>query len=161
MGGVHRFNAGHGRESRREQYLDCAVNGRCFVATDAERARLVAGVVAGWADDCIFFVASGASQVYLLSLDGGEARALTHLSTGVDIVKWCARREAHGVHFSVYPDCADDACNSARDAENEKSKVKARVAEHLLRSALDALESKASAAICSSWQPMAAPLRAI
>src|SRR5580704_15951432 len=31
---------------------------------------------------------SGDSQVYLLSMDGGEAKPLTHLSTGADIVKW-------------------------------------------------------------------------
>src|SRR5207302_248344 len=32
----------------------------------------------------------------------------------------------------VYPDCKDDDCNSKRDAEKEKSKVKVHVAEHLL-----------------------------
>jgi dipeptidyl aminopeptidase/acylaminoacyl peptidase len=32
----------------------------------------------------------------------------------------------------VYPDCKDDACNSARDAEKEKNKVKAHVYEQLL-----------------------------
>src|SRR5207302_1606646 len=32
----------------------------------------------------------------------------------------------------VYPDCRDDACNSKRDAEREKSKVKARLYDHLL-----------------------------
>ncbi|HEX8765827.1 MAG TPA: hypothetical protein VF740_11735, partial [Candidatus Acidoferrum sp.] len=31
---------------------------------------------------------SGDSQVYLLSLEGGEAQKLTKLSTGADIVKW-------------------------------------------------------------------------
>ena len=32
----------------------------------------------------------------------------------------------------VYPDCKDDDCNSKRDAEKEKNKVKAHLAEHLL-----------------------------
>src|SRR5262245_9795126 len=31
---------------------------------------------------------SGDSQVYLLSMEGGEAKQLTHLSTGADLVKW-------------------------------------------------------------------------
>ncbi|MGB6898770.1 MAG: hypothetical protein WBE12_09275, partial [Candidatus Acidiferrum sp.] len=31
---------------------------------------------------------SGDSQVYLLSMDGGEAQQFTHLSTGADVVKW-------------------------------------------------------------------------
>jgi dipeptidyl aminopeptidase/acylaminoacyl peptidase len=74
----------------------------------------------------------GNSQIYLLPLDGGEARELSHLSTGADIVKWSPDGDTLAFTSSVYPDCKDDACNSARDAEKEKNKVKAHVAEHLL-----------------------------
>src|SRR6266404_3505004 len=31
---------------------------------------------------------AGDSQFYILSMDGGEAHAWTHLSTGADMVKW-------------------------------------------------------------------------
>jgi dipeptidyl aminopeptidase/acylaminoacyl peptidase len=75
---------------------------------------------------------SGDSQVYLLSMDGGEARPLTHLSTGADIVKWSPDGKTIAFVSGVYPDCKDDGCNSARDGEKEKNKVKAHVAEHLL-----------------------------
>jgi Tol biopolymer transport system component len=75
---------------------------------------------------------SGDSQVYLLSMDGGEAKPLTHLSTGADIIKWSPDGKAIAFTSGVYPDCKDDACNSAQDAEKEKDKVKAHVAEHLL-----------------------------
>jgi dipeptidyl aminopeptidase/acylaminoacyl peptidase len=74
----------------------------------------------------------GNSQVYLLPMDGGEAREVTHLSTGADIVKFSPDGKTIAFTSSVYPDCKDDACNSARDAEKEKSKVKARVYEQLL-----------------------------
>ena len=75
---------------------------------------------------------SGDSQVYLLSLEGGEAQRLTKLSTGADIAKWSPDGKTIALTSSVYPNCKDDDCNSKRDAEKEKNKVKAHVAEHLL-----------------------------
>jgi dipeptidyl aminopeptidase/acylaminoacyl peptidase len=75
---------------------------------------------------------SGESQVYLLSMEGGEAHALTHLSTGADVVKWSPEGKTIAFTSSVYPDCKDAECNSKRDAEKEKIKVKAHVAEQLL-----------------------------
>src|SRR6202048_4890585 len=74
----------------------------------------------------------GNSQVYVLSMEGGEAHAVTHLSTGADIVKWSPDGKTIAFTSSVYPDCKDDACNKKRDEEKEKNKVKAHVAEHLL-----------------------------
>jgi dipeptidyl aminopeptidase/acylaminoacyl peptidase len=74
----------------------------------------------------------GNSQVYFLPMEGGEAREVTHLSTGADIVKFSPDGKSILFTSSVYPDCKDDACNSARDAEKEKSKVKVHVYEQLL-----------------------------
>jgi len=75
---------------------------------------------------------SGDSQVYLLSLAGGEAQPFTKLSTGADLVKWSPDGKTIAFTSGVYPDCKDDDCNKKRDEEKEKNKVKAHVAEHLL-----------------------------
>jgi dipeptidyl aminopeptidase/acylaminoacyl peptidase len=65
-------------------------------------------------------------------MEGGEAHAVTHLSTGADMVKWSPDGKTIAFTSSVYPDCKDDPCNKKRDEEKEKNKVKARVYEQLL-----------------------------
>src|SRR6516165_5117480 len=64
---------------------------------------------------------SGEAQVYLLSLEGGEAQRLTKLSTGAGLVKWSPGGKTIAFTSSVYPDCKDDECNQKRDEEKEKN----------------------------------------
>src|ERR1700731_4513554 len=89
-----------------------------------------------WSPDSktLAFISSrdGNSQVYVLSMEGGESHAITHIAGGADLVKWSPDGSTIAFTSSVYPDCKDDACNSARDADREKNKVKARVYEQLL-----------------------------
>jgi dipeptidyl aminopeptidase/acylaminoacyl peptidase len=93
-----------------------------------ERAR--------WSPDGmkIAFLSSrdGAPQVYIILIEGGEATKLTSLSTGADNEIWSPDGKSVAFVSGVYPDCKDDACNSARAAEKEKSKVKAHIYEKLL-----------------------------
>ena len=74
----------------------------------------------------------GTPQVYWIGLEGGEATRMTRLSTGADNELWSPDGKTIAFVSSVYPDCKDEACNAQRDAEKEKSKVKAHVYEKLL-----------------------------
>jgi dipeptidyl aminopeptidase/acylaminoacyl peptidase len=74
----------------------------------------------------------GASQIFVMPAQGGNAKKITSLSTGTDNEKWSPDGKWIAFTSSVFPDCADDACNRARDEAAEKSKVKARVYDHLL-----------------------------
>jgi len=66
---------------------------------------------------------------------------LTHGAESETTPRWSPDGKTIAFTSSVYPDCvsrsaaglnSDNDCNSKRDAEREKSKVKAHVAEHLL-----------------------------
>jgi dipeptidyl aminopeptidase/acylaminoacyl peptidase len=74
----------------------------------------------------------GATQVYVMAAQGGSVKKITSLSTGADNEKWSPDGRSIAFTSSVYPDCADDACNHSRDDAAEKSKVKARAYDHLL-----------------------------
>ena len=74
----------------------------------------------------------GATQVYVMPVQGGNAKKITSLSTGADNEKWSPDGQWLAFTSSVFPDCGDDACNRARDDAAEKSKVKARAYDHLL-----------------------------
>jgi len=74
----------------------------------------------------------GKSQVWVIPVQGGEARQVTSLSTEADGVTWAAKSNTLVFTSKVYPDCADDDCNSKRLEERAKSKVKAQIIDELL-----------------------------
>jgi dipeptidyl aminopeptidase/acylaminoacyl peptidase len=74
----------------------------------------------------------GAPQIYILPMDGGEADKLTNISTGASTPVWSNDGKWLLFTSSVYPECADDACNKKRAEEWETGKVKAQVYDHLL-----------------------------
>ena len=74
---------------------------------------------------------SGAPQVYLLDLGGGEPRKLTDLAAGVqDPLVFSPDGKKLAFVSDVYPDCGDEACNRKRRDEAEKNPVKVH---HLTR----------------------------
>jgi dipeptidyl aminopeptidase/acylaminoacyl peptidase len=74
----------------------------------------------------------GESQIYLISVEGGEATKASSISTGVDGFYWAPDGKSFAFTTGVFPDCKEEACNKKRLDDAAKSKVKARVYEHLL-----------------------------
>jgi dipeptidyl aminopeptidase/acylaminoacyl peptidase len=91
---------------------------------------------ARWSPDgrSIAFISSrdGLPQVWTISTEGGEARKITDVSTGASGVVWAPDGKYLAFISEVYPDCPSDSCNKAREETKEKSKVKARIYDHLL-----------------------------
>jgi dipeptidyl aminopeptidase/acylaminoacyl peptidase len=89
-----------------------------------------------WTPDSkeIVFVSnrSGSSQIWRMFADGGGAKQITKIAT--EASGHLVSPDAKNVVFqsSVYPDCADDACNQRKLDEESKSKVKARSYTSLL-----------------------------
>jgi dipeptidyl aminopeptidase/acylaminoacyl peptidase len=75
---------------------------------------------------------SGSSQIWEISMEGGEARQVTDLPVDVESVRWSPDGKHLAFSASVYVDCEDLACTSKRDEEKEESGVKAYVFDHLL-----------------------------
>jgi dipeptidyl aminopeptidase/acylaminoacyl peptidase len=77
-------------------------------------------------------------QVWMCGFDSdrgalsGAPHQVTSLSTGADGAIWSPEGKNLVFVSSVYPDCKDDACNQQRDEELKKSKVKAKIFQHLL-----------------------------
>ena len=63
----------------------------------------------------------GAAQVYVLTMAGGEAQPVTHLSTGADNESWSPDGQSIAFTSGVYPDCSDDACNRRRGPNDGRS----------------------------------------
>ncbi|HXZ26364.1 MAG TPA: S9 family peptidase [Terriglobales bacterium] len=80
----------------------------------------------------------GAEQVWVADFDGasgavtGAPRQVTTISTEADGELWSPDGKHILFTSSVYPDCADDACNQQRDEAAAKSPVKAQIWTHLL-----------------------------
>jgi len=92
-------------------------------------------------------VRNGVSQLYVQPFHPetgtllGLPRQLTTISTEADGGIWSPDGRQVLFLSSVWPHCHDDACNKARDDAAEKSKVKAKVFDHLLYRHWNAYES--------------------
>jgi dipeptidyl aminopeptidase/acylaminoacyl peptidase len=88
----------------------------------------------------ILFVSDkgGRPQVWVQDFDQssgsltGEARKVTNISTEASDALWSPDGKSILFVSAVWPDCSDDACNTQRDEEVAKSKVKAKIFTHLM-----------------------------
>ena len=89
-----------------------------------------------WSPDSkqIAFVSDrgGSEQIWLMSADGSGAKQVTNLATEAGGVLFVPDGKRLVFTSSVYPDCADDACNKQKLEADKASKLKARVYSSLL-----------------------------
>ena len=81
------------------------------------------------------FIASrdGSENVYVMATDGGEARQLTRLSTGVSDLLWSPDSRSMAFSTDVYPECgANEECNKKISDAWTKGPLKAHSADSLL-----------------------------
>lgn len=87
---------------------------------------------ARWAPDGVRVAYVARGQLWVANADGTGRRQLTRLAGGATGPVWSPDGTRLAITSRVYPDCRDDACNAARAAAAEASKVKAHVTEGLL-----------------------------
>jgi dipeptidyl aminopeptidase/acylaminoacyl peptidase len=68
----------------------------------------------------------GTPQVYVEDAAGGTARRLTSISLGASGLLWSPDGRHIAFVSDVFPQCASDSCNAARENELENGKVKAK-----------------------------------
>ena len=83
-----------------------------------------------WAPDGrgIYFLSSrsGSSQVWHISLEGGEAQQVTSLPLDVGSFEVSPRGDRIAVSMEVFPDCVEIKCTTDRLAERKKDKASAQ-----------------------------------
>lgn len=75
---------------------------------------------------------SGSPQVWVIPVSGGESVKLTDFPGGVGSFSWSSRGDFLLVTSSVFPECPNLEANRKKFADQEKSRVRARIYDHLL-----------------------------
>ena len=77
----------------------------------------------------------GESQIWTVDFSNGETSSLkkvSSISTGADAPIWSPDGKWIAFTSEIYPECSDDECNKKQAEKIASSKVKAKIADHLL-----------------------------
>jgi dipeptidyl aminopeptidase/acylaminoacyl peptidase len=85
-----------------------------------------------WSPDGKKIAYTTGGQVWVMEADGDNKDQVTKISTEAAAPVWSPDGKWIAFTSDIYPDCADDDCNKAKDEKAEKSKVKAHITERLL-----------------------------
>jgi dipeptidyl aminopeptidase/acylaminoacyl peptidase len=85
-----------------------------------------------WSPDGKKLAYISGGQIWTIDVGSGETKKITNISTGAGDPVWSPDGKMIAFASDVYPDCTTDDCNRQRDQQAEESKVKAKIAEHLL-----------------------------
>jgi dipeptidyl aminopeptidase/acylaminoacyl peptidase len=85
-----------------------------------------------WSPDGRKLAYVSGGQIWTIDVGSGETKKITNISTGAGDPVWSPDGKMIAFVSDVYPDCTTDDCNHQRDQQAEESKVKAKIAEHLL-----------------------------
>jgi dipeptidyl aminopeptidase/acylaminoacyl peptidase len=85
-----------------------------------------------WSPDGRKLAYISGGQIWTIDVGSGETKKITNISTGAGDPVWSPDGKMIAFVSDVYPDCTTDDCNRQRDQQAEESKVKAKIAEHLL-----------------------------
>ncbi len=69
---------------------------------------------------------NGTPQVYVEDSEGGTAKQLTSIALGASGLLWSPDGQHIAFVSDVFPECASDSCNAAKENELENGKVKAK-----------------------------------
>ena len=106
-----------------------AVDGGTPKAFPADSVR---ATEARWSPDGARIAFTTGGQLWIANADGTSPRRLTTLNGGAGGPVWSPTGDRIAFVSAVYPDCADDPCNAARDKAKEENKVKAHVTDQLM-----------------------------